>query len=198
MDVQHFQPWARERVWGGVGVAGRGVNGGSSILDSTQSHHWGNHLHCLCLRPTTSDKMAWLQKNKVHLHLRSISWPTWGFTCCYLGLAQSTTQPVFLPSSSDGWLPFNVVFTQVCFQSVALSRAITSVKRSGVSKQETSLGRSVVCWCLKSPNEICGYKPLLSSLTDWLPSHGPQTWVFLVNLLIYYINKRHPLKRDRS
>lgn len=89
---------ARERVWRGVlkskrqeeglnGVAGQGVNSGSRVLDSTQSHRWGNHLHCLCLHPTTSDKTAWLQKIKasfIYAETSLCHLATCGFTCYYL------------------------------------------------------------------------------------------------------------------
>lgn len=138
VDVQHFQPRARERVWGGVlksrqeegmnGVAGQGVNSGSRVLDSTQSHHWGIHLHCLCLHPTTSDKTAWLQKIKAS----SFTPKPLAYSLYVIWLHEAS--PVIIwawfkeynttclsPSSSDGWLPHNVLFTQVCFESVSLS-----------------------------------------------------------------------------
>lgn len=151
VDVQHFQPWARERVQGGVlksrqeegtnGVAGQGVNSGSRVLDSTQSHHWGNHLHCLCLHPTTSDKTAWLKKNKgifiysetpgpysldvIWLHEASpaIIW-TW--------FKENNTTCLSPSSSSDGWLPYNVIYLHRCVFNLWLSLA-------NICKEEWSL-----------------------------------------------------------
>lgn len=127
VDVQHFQPRARERVWGGVlesgqeqgmnGVTGQGVNSGSSVLDSTQSHHWGNHLHCLCLHPRTSVKTAWLQKNKgIFIHAETpglftlYHLATRGFTCYYLGPVQKVQHS----------LSFSVIFRWLaCYHTVS-------------------------------------------------------------------------------